>query len=957
MKITQYTVNRPLATFAILSGLIVLGIYGLFRLPVDFLPDITYPAIKVHIAWRGATPEEIEKNIAEPLEQQMATVDNLDTLETSIIEGTYSLNVNFRYGTNIDVAYQDVVAVMGRVTRGLPSDIDPPFVFKADPSLLPIAQITVSSDELGLVKLREWTENWLQPQMIALSGVAGTEIVGGLKREIRVNLDIATLEKYGLTIPGILKRLAEENIEEFGGRVTDNEREFIVRTTGEFTSIENIRSLAIKQTPYGVLYLKDIAQVEDSNEDVRIITRLNGQPCVKLSILKQADANTVEVAGGVRNRTEQLKPILPEGLKLEIVENQADYIESALAGVRNTAIIAALLVIFVTYFFFGHLWQVGVMILALPITLILNFGLMKMANFSVNIFTLGGLVVAIAVLLSNTIVVVENITRRKHAARKRNKDSSLIIFATEEVGAPIIAATTTFVFLLLPFLIVPGITSLLFRELVMVIGGIILVSLLVAISVTPLLSFEMMGHKVKDLLSPFEKFFNRTTERYKKTLAFLLGKRHFVFLFFGILLMFSVYIFQQLGTEFLPLPDDGRVMVKVKMPTGTSVRETDRILEKVEKILAEDNFIEYYFTLAGGLAKGLYTYEIANEGEVNIQLIPRNQRSLSTQGYVEQLRSKIAKIPVPGGKLGVSQKKISGIRQMGTSDIDVEIKGDEIEQLFVIARETAEVVNSLPELTNVNISIDMTKPEYQVILDRTKIADMGITTESVSQMLRALIAGAIPTRYREGGEYYNIRVIVPEKKLSSMEDIENLPVATTKGRYTRLSDIAEVKAATGPVEISRKNQIKTVSVVADTAGVSIGQSLGKLKNAIASVEFPAGYEYTFGGQAQMIAEMRITILAIIAFAVFFSFIVLAVQFNSFKLPGLIIACIPFCLSGMAYMMFVSGLSIGATVIIGLLVVIAALANDGVLLLSFTRLLHVSGDSTSKIIMIPKAKMN
>jgi hydrophobic/amphiphilic exporter-1 (mainly G- bacteria), HAE1 family len=366
MKLTELAVKRRIGTAIIVITLTILGVYGLLQLPTNFLPDMTYPMIKVYIYARGATPEELEVNIADPVERQMASVDGLDYLESSCIEGMYTLTANFQYGVGIDTAYQDALAAMARVARKLPKNIDPPLVFKADPSQLPVIQLTVSSDQWDLVKLRTWVDKWLQNEIISVPGVAGTDITGGLKREIRVHLDPSALEKYDLFLTAVVKRLQEENIEQFGGRVTVGPREFIARTVGEFRSLEEIGSVVMKTKGTGKVCLRDIAEIKDAHEEERVITRLGGKPCVKLSVLKQADANTVEVAKAVEQKLEALKPSLPADVRLGIVENQANYVTAALKGVRNAALEAAALIILVIYFFLGSWRQVLIMMLVLP---------------------------------------------------------------------------------------------------------------------------------------------------------------------------------------------------------------------------------------------------------------------------------------------------------------------------------------------------------------------------------------------------------------------------------------------------------------------------------------------------------------------------------------------------------------------------------------------------------------
>ena len=952
MKITQASVKRRIATGVIALALSVLGVYGLLRLPVNFLPDVTYPMIRIHVWWRGATPDEIETNLADPIERQMATVDGLDYLESSSIEGMYTLVANFRYGVDVDVAYQDSLAAMARVARQLPKDIDPPIIIKADPSQLPVVQLTISSDEWDLVQLRTWTDNWLQDQLLAVPGVAGAEIVGGLKREVRVHLDPNALEKYNLTLPTIIKRLQDENIEQFGGRVIAGRREFIARTMGEYRSLDEIRQVVVAKEvrsvaggrdamrdpgqPGAVVTLGDIAKVEDAHEEVRVITRLGGKDCVKLSVLKQADANTVAVAEAVGRRIKELQPTVPGGVRLGLVEDQADYVLPALNGVRNAAIEAAVLVLIVIYLFLGSWRQVVVMLLALPVTLVVNFGLMKLGGFSLNIFSLGGLVVAIGVVLDNSIVVLENITRLRH----RNPDmpsGEVAMAGTAEVGPAILAATFSFLALFIPFLLVPGLTSLLFRELILVIGGIVCISLAVAVTLTPMLAAGLIRGPRAGVPeeSLFERLFAWITRGYGWVLDQVLCARWVVVPVFIAILIGAVVLMPKVGSEFLPAVDDGRIVVKVKLPTGASVFETDKVLAQIEAGLADDPLIESTYTLSGGKVWGLYTYEIANEGEINIQLVPKHARKLSTVAYISRLRPVVAKVPVPGGKAMVMQAKIKGLRKLGDADIEVKIKGQELGELFELARRTSETMNGLKQFTNVYVSMDMTKPELQIRVDRTRAAELGVSVADVATTTRSLVSGAVATRYREGEEFYNVRVMIPEDQIRSREDIEGLILNCAQGGTLRLRDVAEVRQAVGPVEIAREDQVKEVIVRGDAVtGVSVGQALSSLKAAMAKVETPGGYEFSYGGQAQMMAEMKRTVLFILAFAVFFSFVVLAVQFNSLKFPALILGCVPFCLAGMVYALYATGLPMGATVLIGLLVVVASTVNEGVLLLTY-----------------------
>jgi len=935
MRITYHVVHRRLATSAIVIALVVLGLFGLWRLPVDYLPDITYPLIRLQIKWSAATPEEIDADIADPVERLISTVNNLDYIESSSMEGLYNLSAVFEYGTDVDIAFQDVLAALTRAEQHLPGDIEAPYVFKADPSQLPVMQLTVSSDRWTPVELREWAENWLQDQILGARGVAGTEIVGGLEREIRILLDPVAMEKYRIALDAVIKKVAAENVDQTGGRLTVGTREIIARTIGEFADLGDIRRVVVSEDGYRKVYLEDIAEIVDGHAEARMFTRFNGEESVKISVLKQAESNTVQTAETVKSLLHKLRPALPAGLRLDYVEDQAVYIKQALTGVRNAAIVAAILLIAVVYLFLGSIRQVVVMVVALPLTLVLNFGLMKLAGFSLNLFSLGGLVVAIGVVLDNSIVVVENISRLRREHPEQDA-ATVAVDGTADVGQALIAATLSFLALFTPFLIVPGLTSLLFRELILVVAGIVVISLVVAITVTPMVTASLFGGIRKERQSGwFERIFTRITSMYGRLLTRVVRRRWITLLLFVLMLGSAIILLGRLGSEFLPLIDDGRIMVKVKMPTGASVGETDRVLRKIEEQIAGESLIQSTFALSGGQVRGLTTYENASEGEVDIQMIPKARRDISTEEYVIRLRKIMGKLQPPGGKIMVRQMPIKGVSGgMGSSDIAVKIRGQEMEILGELANRSVQIIRGNGRFQNVMVSMDLSKPEYQVRVDRVKAAELGVSVSDVATSLRSLITGAVTTRYRDGTEYYDIRILVPERHLAGQRDVEELILTNNQGNPLRLRDIADVVPASGPVEIIREDQVKQITIEADITGSDLGGAVSELRSSLESIDRPAGYTFDFGGRAELMADMKETVFSVLGFALFFSFVILTVQFNSIKLPGLILGGIPVALTGVVFLMLFTGIPLGATVIIGVLVVIAVTVNDGVLLLTY-----------------------
>ncbi|MBN1851248.1 MAG: efflux RND transporter permease subunit [Pirellulales bacterium] len=952
MKITALALKRPVAVTVLTIAALAAGLFSLSQLDVNYLPDISYPMVKIHVWWRGATADDIENNVADPLEEVIATVDDLDYLESSSIEGMYTLLANFFYGVDVEVAFQDVVAAMGRVTKNLPRDMDPPVIIKADPSQLPVVEIMITSDKHDLVWLRTWAEEWLIDRLAAVPGTAGAEIVGGLEREIRVHLDPERLQAHKLSPDQVAKVLHEENIETFAGRVTIEPREIIARTMGEFENIEEIEQVVVAIGPKGEkVYVKDIARVEDSHAEMRINTHLNGRPCIEFKVLKQYAANAVTVAEGVKARMAELQARgdIPEDIHFDYVEDDGLYVMNAINGVRDSAILSAVLVVIVVYLFLGRWRQVIVMIVALPVTLLANFAVMSAADFSINVFSLGGLVVALGVILDNSIVVLENITRLKaegvHDYAQRG---------TQEVGSAIVAATLTFLAIFMPFVFVPGMVAVLLKELVFVVGGVVVISLLIALTFTPLFTDRLLRHETSGQISKIARIFERIIgfgiRIYQRLLNGCLRVKWLVIFLALAIFGLGVLLASRAGTEFLPKLDDGRVMVKLIMPSGSSVSEVDRILTRVEDRLRDLPEIDTMFRLAGGRVFGLYTLEVGNEGNLDIQLMPRSKRNITTAQFVEKIRPWVTKIQAdePGAKLPVKPRPIKGLRKVGEQDVEVNIKGSDVVVLFEFAEKLAAQLNQTPGLSGVNISMDMTKPEYRVYVDRARASAMGISVNQVANTMRAQVHGVVGTEYREGVEYYPIRVMVPEITLASKADLENL-IIQTHSEPVYLRDIAEVRRAVGPVEISREDQVVRVIVRADPSGVSVGEALARAEQAAIALDPPSGVEISMGSEARFMEESRRVVGLIIGFAILFAYVILAIQYESFILPFLIILNVPLALTGALLALFLVNASVSVTVQIGILVMMGGITSQGVVLLTLAEQYRQAGMSSLEAI--------
>ncbi|MFI3293495.1 MAG: efflux RND transporter permease subunit [Rikenellaceae bacterium] len=950
MNISAKTITRPAGTIITMILFVILGIAGFMKLPVNLLPDITYPMVKVYVYWDGATPEQIENEVASVVERKIATVDDLDYIESTCEEGVYTLLVNFDYSVDRDVAYQDVLAKMGLVRKELPSGILEPVVFKADPTQLPVVELLVSSDNLNLTQLRTWVENDFQDRFASVKGSAGAALSGGMSREIRVHIDQNKLQGYNISYDLLAKRLKAENLDMTGGRMITTTHDYILRTYNEFQSLDDIEDLVITQSPNGgKIYLRDIATIEDSHSLQRIRTKSNSVEGVRLSIFKQADANTIEVSDLITERVEELRTELGGSVKIDMIYDQAEYVRSAISGVQDSLIMSAILVILITGFFLSGWRRLVVLILSLPVTLLTTIFFMDLFGFSINIFTLGGLVMAMTVVLDNSVVMIENITRIQDT--QPNEKHPILKGATQISGA-IVSATITFLVLFIPFLLGDGMVSLLFKELAITIAIIIFVSMMVALTVTPMLISLLYGKNQHG--SPKKGIIGKLSDLFIKGLIFVLRPmislslrfKWLVLLLFLALLIPGYHYLKNTGSEFLPSADDGLITVKVIMPTGTSMEETDRALSQIENVVKKQPYIENYATLAGGKVWGLVTTEQSFEGELNIELVSAEGRPQNTDEYLETLRPKIMKaIKIPGAMVKIFHTKMKGIRQTGQFDIELEVlapRSESIEDIYGVASSIKDHISGNEFLTALDISLRLTKPEYQIKVDKNIAASYGLSIEDVGLAVQSMVGGVVPTRYKEGVYYYPIRVVVNEREITSEKDIEHLFIYSKSGVKIPLSVVADVEKSLGPLQIARKDQDRMIKVTANVSGKTVGDATEILKSQLSELNMPASYKLTYGGQSSMLADNMTQMMLILLLALFLGYAVMVIYFEDFVKPLIIIIRIPLSLVGISYALYITGTPISITALIGIIMLTGMEINNGILLVSFIDELREQG---------------
>jgi HAE1 family hydrophobic/amphiphilic exporter-1 len=933
------SIRRPIGTLMITLVVIVLGVFGLRNLSIDLLPDITYPLVKIQANYPGVSPEQIEDSITKPIERQVATVDNVEYVSSTSSEGLSLLDVNFKYGTDMDVALQDVMAKIDFTIRDLPTDAERPFAFKADPQQLPIMDYAVSSKKRNLIELREWLEDNLQDQLAKIAGVASVGITGGLTREIQVHIEPERLSAYGLTFDNVVNILNRENLELPGGRVTAGKREYIVRTMGRYPTVKLIEEIVVKATDNGVVYLKDLAQVKDLHEEQRIFTRLNGEPAVDMSIRKQSGANTVKIAKQVEKELARLKNIIPSDIKISLVTNQADYISASIGNVGSTAISGGILAIFVVFFFLASIRRTLIISIAIPISIIATFLMVYLGRLTLNIMSLGGLVLGVGMLVDNAIVVLENISRHQRESEDAIASASA---GTREVGLAVSASTLTTLVAFLPFLLITGLAALFFRELILTIAFSITVSLVVALTIVPMLTAQFFkGDSAQKgrLVKLSDRIFSKISAGYRVILRWCISHTWVILPAFIVIFVASLGLVRFLGSEFLPQMDDGRISIRVTTPSGIALEETDKIMRRIESIVATFP-VESYLTVTGALVKSSGTTEDPTRSGIDIQLIDMKQRKASTAEIMNQLRGKIAKADIPNAQIKVTRATIKGIHKTGgTSDVDIKLRGLDLTTLSNLARQVVGRIRDIEGLVNVDTTIEYAKPELQIIVDRTRAAQYGLNVSQVAQSIRTAVNGTVATQLIEKDREYDIRVQLSPESIASVQDVENIPLLPASSTAVYVKDVAQVTEAFGPVQITRENQIRQVEVTADVAGRTVGKVVSDIQTALADLNLPEGYFLEHGGEAETMKETTGSLGIVLALAIFLVYVVMAVQFESLLSPLIIMFTLPLSLIGVILGLYLTKTPIGATVGLGVIMLAGIVVNNAIVLVNYIEILR------------------
>ncbi len=949
MKPAEIAVRRPVGVLMLTLALILLGMVSLNRLAVDLLPDIEVPVAAIMTTYPGAGPHEVEQLVTRPLEEAVATVENLKSI-SSVSQPDFSMIIaQFDWGTDMNVASQDIRELVDRVQRELPPDAERSVVFKFDPTAMPVLIMGFSGDQ-SLADLQRIADDTIKPRLERLEGVASVAVHGGLQREIQVQLDPVAMQGYGVSLAQVTQAIRAGNLNLAGGVVEEGSRDYLVRVPGEFVTLRDVEGVVVPTPEGGAVRLVDIAEIRDGYQDQTIISRLNGRPSLAVVVMKQPQANTVQVVHQVRQTLDQIERELPGNIQFQAAFDQAEFIELAIGNLRNDLLLGCFLAALVVFVFLRHVRTTVIICTVIPLAVIGACNMIYFSGGTLNLLTLGGLALGVGVIVDDAIVVLENIYRHRQEGLPPLEAAQT---GASEVTGAVIGASLTSMAVFLPIAFVDGIAAEIFGPFALTVVFALFSSLLMALTVVPMLGSRLLARlpddsragegRLRRWLALSGAWMEWLKDRYGRALAWALRHRCKVVATAAVAFFSSFALVPLVGTEFFPSVDEGAVSITIEMPRGTTLEETDRIAARVEEIVARVPEVETVFVTTGAgdhMAQSGAGAATSDRAMIDIQLVPLEERKRSAAEVAEALRRELALIP--GATFQVSVAGAFGGPMMGGAPVEVLLKGHDLDTLARLGEQAAELVAGVEGTREVRSSLEEGRPEVQILVDRDRAAAYGLSVYQIASTVRTALHGEVATRYRVGGDEIDVRVRLTEDARRHLADLENLTITAPTGAQVRLRDVAFLAIGEGPVAINREDQARTVTVSAEIAGRDLGSVNRDVQAALGEMALPAGYYFEMGGEAEEMRETFMEMAFALVLAVILVYIVLAVLFESLFFPFVIMFSLPVSLTGMVLALLLTGRSFSLTAFIGVIVAMGIVGKNCIVLIDYVNRLRQKG---------------
>lgn len=933
MKLTEISIKRPVFSTVIILALVVLGLVSYMSLNVDQYPSIELPVVAITVQYPGASPEQVESKVTKKIEEAVNVVAGVEHITSTASEGLSTTVIQFTMETNADTAAQDVRDKVGGIQALLPQDAKAPTIIRFDPDDTPIMTIALTGD-LNQRELTVFAEDTLTDRLKAINGVASVTVQGGLDREIQIRLDSNQMAAYGLTVPEVINGLQSENIESPGGKVTDGQRETDLRAVGNITSTNQFLNIPVGQRDGVQLYVKNIATIKDTTADVTSITKLDGKPALGLEIMKQSGSNTINVVDNVKKQLASIQSELPPGVELVVVRDNSVHIHESVEDVQFNLVVGGLLAIAIVFLFLGNWRSTIIAGIAIPVSVITSFLAMKVMGFTLNTMSLLALSLAVGLLIDDAIVVIENIVRHL----EMGKDKVTAAFeGTSEIGLAVMATTFTLVAVFLPVGMMNGIVGQFFKEFGITVAASVLVSLFVAITLTPMLSAKYLDHteikgttKLSKAWLAWSNWFDRITAKYGEFLRQALGHRRKVMLLAVGLFVGSLALMPLLGSTFVPEADNGEITVTAVVDPGRSVQAVSEMADAMAQTIHE-------------VPEAKMTYSVTKANNINImaQLSAKNERSVSDNDIIADLRQKFSVIP--GAEISVSKQSGLG----GGKPVSIVIQGQSLDTLADIAEQVQQIVASVPGTVEVSSSYEAGNPDAQIVVNRDRASDLGISAANIADTLQTMFNGKIVTDFKEDDDAYDVRVILDPEARRSLADVNKVYLSSTarangQAVMVPLSQVTDTVYATSPAQIKRYDNQQQITISANLSGTTLGEFNTEFTKRVGAVTMPEGYKFVTTGQTQSMNDAFTGMIMALAMAVLFIFFVLAAQFESYIDPFAIMLALPLAIIGAIVGLLVMGSELSIMSLIGIIMLMGLVTKNAILLIDFAKQRRAAG---------------
>ena len=945
MSIPRIAIHRPVTMFMISAVIVLLGTISLLRLPVDLMPDVTFPSITVRVGYAGVGPLEIEELIVRPLEQTLAAVPGLEQINSTASEGNGTVRLNFAWGTDLNEAADEVRTRVDRVRGRLPTEADPASIFKFDANSSPIINLGVDGD-YDRVTLRELAETELIPRLERVEGVAAVTVDGGLRRQIRVELSREKITALDLPVDRIVNAIRSENQNVPLGEVHEGDTTLLVRSQGQFESVDALRNLIVFTRSNVPIYLRDVAEVHDSTEDIRSFLRIDGRPGVRMRVTKQSGKNTVAIAAAVRAEVERTNREV-QGIRLSVLQDQSTFIDRSIHAVREHTFFGGILVIVVLFVFLRNIRATLIICTSIPISILGTFILVDFAGFTLNTMTFGGLALGIGMIVDASIVVLENTFRHMEMGKPRLQAA---IEGSEEVWSAILASTTTHVAVFVPLLFLTGVSSVMFTQLSVVVIFSLSMALFVSVTLVPVLCSRLLKlpppvEARRGLLGSMytrsEQWLEWIDDSYRRALHIALQHRPTVLGGAAALTAAAVIALPYIPSELLPQTDEGEVRVSARMPPGTRIERTDAITQRIEEMVRAS--VPEATTIVGSGGSGGFMGGGASSGSVEIKLKPRAERDRSSDEIAQALRNVL--VGLPG--VQITSRASGGNQQMNRllgggedSRLSVEIRGYALDDAKRLAQDVYGVLQQTPEIANPQIGREEGRPELAIRVDRPKAALLGMSVSSVANTIRTNVGGTQAAFYRERGKEYPIIVRLREEDRERTESLDDVLISTPSGQVLPAKNLLAIGTVTGPTQIERKNQERISRVNAElVAGTSLSEAVKAVQEKLPQINVPPDFSVGFGAEveAQTTAFRQLQVLLLLA--VLLVYAVMASQYESLRDPFIVMFSVPVAAIGVVIMLGLTSTAFSLQAYIGLVMLAGIVVSNAILLVDYTNILR------------------